>query len=238
MDLHVHNQEISVGICLVLGALHALEPGHGKTALVTHLVTEKKNVMRPLVLALSTAVTHALSILFISLIVHQTLHSTLTIEPDSVNRWLNLLSGVFLMGLGLYILRPRKSALKNLGPVQNHAPGCGCASHRLQPTRWSGTKKTTKTVAVGFAVGLVPCPSALAALSTALTSRDLSMVVLIIAMFSLGIFLSLTLVGSFVARLSTRFHGLSMTQRYPQLASQIQFAVFMAVGIWHITLAS
>jgi hypothetical protein len=57
-------------------------------------------------------------------------------------------------------------------------------------------------------------------------------------MFSLGIFLSLTLVGSFIARLSTRFHGLSMTRRYPQLASQIQFVVFMAVGIWHITLAS
>jgi ABC-type nickel/cobalt efflux system permease component RcnA len=172
------------------------------------------------------------------LIVHQALHSTVSIEPHSVHRWLNLLSGVFLMALGLYILRPRKSSIYNLAPVQNHGQGCGCASHKLQRARWSGTKKTSKTVLVGFAVGLIPCPSALAALSTALTSRDLSMVILIIAMFSLGIFLSLTLVGSVIARLSTRFHGLSMTQRHPRLASQIQFVVFVAVGIWHISLAA
>ncbi|NJM09843.1 MAG: hypothetical protein HC883_02825 [Bdellovibrionaceae bacterium] len=240
MDLHFHNQEISVGICLVLGALHALEPGHGKTALVAHLVTEEKNFFRPFILALSTAVTHALSILLISLLVHQMLHTAIS-ETHLVYRWLNLLSGIFLVGLGLYILGGGRAPSKPsaLQPIQvhDHDDACGCASHRLQKTRWGKADKTWKTVVVGFAVGLVPCPSALAALSTALTSRDLSMVILIISMFSLGIFLSLTVVGSVVAKFSTRFHGLSVTRSRPQLASQIQFLVFAAVGIWHISLS-
>jgi len=146
-----------------------------------------------------------------------------------------------LVAMGWYTLRNgRKSMQFNaaIEPVHSHDDECGCAGHRLASPRWRNAKKTWKTVVVGFAVGLIPCPSALAALSTALTSRDLSMVVLIISMFSLGIFLSLTVLGSFVARFSTRFHGLSVMRSRPQLASQIQFAVFAAAGVWHIALAA
>jgi nickel/cobalt exporter len=243
MDLHFHNQEISVAICLVMGALHALEPGHGKSAFVAHLLTEKKNYFRPLALALTTAVTHAASILLISLLVHGLLHTAFSIETISVFRWMNLLSGLILVGLGSYILyglrKPVSATLAKFTVVpattHDHGSGCSCPSHRLQPHN-TKAERTWKTIAIGFAVGLIPCPSALAALSTALASHDLSATLLIISMFSLGIFLSLTLVGAFIARYSTKFLSLSVTQSRPHLASQIQVFVFIATGLWHISM--
>lgn len=240
MDLHHH--EFSVGIGLLLGALHALEPGHGKTALFTHLVAEKRSFLRPLILALSTAVTHAMSILLISLMVHQLLHSTIVVESHAFHRWLNLLSGISLLSLGLYILwssregRRRKFHIETELPRDRHGAECGCPSHRLRSRVWKSDQRTWKAVLIGFAVGLVPCPSALAALSAALVSRDLSMAVLIISMFSLGIFLSLALAGSLFGGLSTSFHSLSLLRKKPRLASQMQFVVFAITGIWHISL--
>lgn len=246
MNLHFHNQEISVGICLLLGAVHALEPGHGKTAFVAHLLTEKKNIFRPLALALSTAVTHALSILVISIFVHSLIHVAIDdSETGVVFRWLNLVSGLFLVLLGIGILR-RTWKPKALYQVSAHRPGlspaihsshCSCALHRTSPQTSSGnTEKPWKTLAIGFAVGLIPCPSALAALSTALTSRDFSNALLIIFMFSLGIFISLTIVGSVVVRFAKTFQNLSLASSGPRLASQIQFTVLTLTGLWHIGL--
>jgi nickel/cobalt exporter len=245
MDLHLHShsQEISVGVCFVLGALHALEPGHGKTAFVAHLLTEKKNYLRPFALALTTAITHAASILLISLLVHGLLHTAFSVESYSVVRWMNLLSGVILVGLGIFIFKGMRSSkpvtftsIEPLETANAHIGVCACPVHRLQSTHQTKTEKTWKTIAIGIAVGLIPCPSALAALSTALATRDLGSTILIIAMFSLGIFLSLTVIGAVIAKYSNRMMNNSFSQRRPMLASQIQIIVFMATGIWHISM--
>lgn len=166
MDLHFHNQEISILLCLILGAAHALEPGHGKTALVAHLLVGKRSLIRPLTLAFSTAFTHAFSILIISVLAHQLIHLALPTETDGVYRWLNLLSGVILLIIGILLLIKNKtSATINpslLKPTTHqHVEKCSCAGHALRPIL--KTEQTWKTIMIGFAVGLIPCPSALAA---------------------------------------------------------------------------
>jgi hypothetical protein len=55
-------------------------------------------------------------------------------------------------------------------------------------------------------------------------------------MFSLGIFLSLTLAGSLIAKYSSKFLNHSFAQHRPNLASQIQTVVFIATGVWHISM--
>lgn len=242
MDLHFHNQEISIVVCLVMGALHALEPGHGKTAFVAHLLTEKKNYLRPLALALTTAITHAASILLISLCVHGLLHTAFSVDSSSVVQWMNLLSGIILVVLGIYIFhnmrKPKKTAITiTEAGHTSHGHGCSCAAHRLQSSiQKQNSEKTWKTIAIGFAVGLIPCPSALAALSTALASHDFSATVLIISMFSLGIFISLTMAGSLIAKYSGKVLEHSFARNRPNLAGHVQIAIFIATGIWHISM--
>ena len=51
-----------------LGALHALEPGHGKSAIAAYAVGYRSSFRHILVLGLSTAVAHTATILVLSLI--------------------------------------------------------------------------------------------------------------------------------------------------------------------------
>lgn len=237
MDLHGHTQEISIGLCLVLGALHALEPGHGKTAFIAHLLTEQRNVFRPLVLALTTATTHALSIVLIAVVVHGLVYPS--ISPTGgldIQPYLHLMSGAVLSGLGLAMLSRRRQAQPAalLPGVESPGAGCSCQAHTHHAHRMSD--RGWKTLATGFAVGLVPCPSALVALTTALVSGELAAALWIVAMFSLGIFVALTLVGAGTARFSRILHRLAFARMHPQCARYVQVVVFVAAGLWHMTL--
>ena len=70
----MHSHELTLGLAFGLGALHAIEPGHGKTAMLLYLSGERKSFLHPLVMGLSSALTHSLSLILIASIVHLTHH--------------------------------------------------------------------------------------------------------------------------------------------------------------------
>lgn len=57
-----------------LGALHALEPGHGKTAMFVYLLDGRRSFWHPIVMGLSTAVSHSISLFAIAFGVHLAHH--------------------------------------------------------------------------------------------------------------------------------------------------------------------
>lgn len=232
---HFHGHEVSIGICFVLGILHALEPGHGKTAFVAHLLTEKRNVLRPFLLALTTAVTHALSILFIAVFIHTLMHVTLSSDSHELHSWLVNISGGLLIFLGVYFFVKAFQSKKH--QHENHT-SCSCTHHKKTSVVQSDDNKKWQTMAIGFAVGLIPCPSALAALSTALVSKDLVMAFSVIGMFSLGIFISLSLVGSLFSYLSTTVHNLSFLKRNSNFINYAQAVALTLTGVWHMFLSA
>ena len=61
---------LSAGMALTFGALHALEPGHGKTAIVAYMASGEKSWKDGFVLSVSSSVTHSISILIIAFISH------------------------------------------------------------------------------------------------------------------------------------------------------------------------
>ena len=98
------HQELTALLCLTLGAFHALEPGHGKTAMLAHFLAEKSGKMRAVLMAFSTAISHALSIFIISILVHSLLHVAVQYSStESIFRTLNLISGAMLLGVGVVI---------------------------------------------------------------------------------------------------------------------------------------
>lgn len=243
MDIHAHEHvtEYSLWICLALGALHALEPGHGKTAFIAHLLTEKEHRWRPLLLALTTSLTHAVSILLISLVVHGALHGLIQTDVDTTQVWLNGVSGGFLILMGIYILFKSSKAKTESPQFQSvdaapfqlslHGPLCACPSHAKAKTV---DEKTWRTVAIGFIVGLMPCPSALAALTAALALQNPWQIILVTLCFSLGIFTALVALGFFVAGFSAKLQGLKTFRAHPRLGNQIQFLAFVGTGVWHL----
>ena len=70
----MHSHELTLGFAFGLGAIHALEPGHGKTAMLLYLAGERKSFLHPMVMGLSSALSHSISLIAIAAMVHLTHH--------------------------------------------------------------------------------------------------------------------------------------------------------------------
>ena len=62
----MHSHELTLGFAFGLGAIHALEPGHGKTAMLLYLAGERKSFLHPMVMGLSSALSHSICLLYTS----------------------------------------------------------------------------------------------------------------------------------------------------------------------------
>ena len=95
-------------ISFIWGAMHAMTPGHGKTIVGAYLVGSRGTLKHALYLGLTTTITHTLGVFALGLI---TLFAAHYIVPEKLFPWLTLLSGLFVVGIGinLFVSRFRSS---------------------------------------------------------------------------------------------------------------------------------
>lgn len=91
-------------IALLLGALHALSPGHGKTIVAAYLVGSQGKAYHAFVLGLLVTLVHTGSVFVLGL---ATLSLSRYIMPAQIFPALELVSGVLIVVLGLALLIPR-----------------------------------------------------------------------------------------------------------------------------------
>jgi nickel/cobalt exporter len=134
LDL-VRRQEFSISfyvfalaISLALGALHALTPGHGKTVVAAYLVGSRGTTWHAVVLGVVVTLTHTGSVFLLGII---TLAASQYILPTSIIPLLEIVSGLLIVGLGLYLLWQRfQSWRKDLA----HQPQNNSRKYSLQPS--------------------------------------------------------------------------------------------------------
>lgn len=95
---------LALGISFVWGALHAMTPGHGKTIVGAYLVGSRGNLKHAVYLGLTTTITHTLGVFAFGLI---TLFAAKFILPETLYPWMSLLSGLFVVGIGVSLLVSR-----------------------------------------------------------------------------------------------------------------------------------
>jgi ABC-type nickel/cobalt efflux system permease component RcnA len=95
-------------VSFVWGAMHAMTPGHGKTIVGAYLVGSRGTLKHAVYLGLTTTITHTLGVFALGLI---TLFASRFIVPEQLFPWLTLLSGLFVVGIGinLFVSRFRSS---------------------------------------------------------------------------------------------------------------------------------
>lgn len=92
-------------IALSIGFVHALEPGHGKTALFAYLASGKKTWKDGVIISLSSALTHSLAVFFIAFISHYILHQTVNEgNLHSLTHYLSFASGALIITLGVWVI--------------------------------------------------------------------------------------------------------------------------------------
>lgn len=103
-DLTFPTVLLALLISFVWGAMHAMTPGHGKTIVGAYLVGSRGTMKHAVYLGLTTTITHTLGVFALGLI---TLFAAQYIVPEKLFPWLTLLSGLFVVGIGVNLLVSR-----------------------------------------------------------------------------------------------------------------------------------
>jgi nickel/cobalt transporter (NicO) family protein len=168
------------------GALHAVEPGHGKTMVAAYFVGVKGTARQALALGMVVAITHTIGVLGLGLVA---IFGTQWILPETLYPWLSLASGLMVVALGLRLIAQRSGG--QLMHRLSHLPifGHHRHSHEHEPTASTSTGiPPWKTlIAVGLADGLTPSPSALVVLIAAISLHRISLGIALIVSFSVGL---------------------------------------------------
>jgi nickel/cobalt transporter (NicO) family protein len=208
----------SLAAAVFWGAAHALSPGHGKTIITAYLVGQRGTPSQAALLGLIVTATHTVGVFTLGLV---TLALSQLIVPDQLYPWLNLASGLLVVGIGATVLRAR---LRRRAHGHSHGHVHHHDHSRAAPSRRS-------LLAVGVSGGLLPCPSALVVLLAAISLHRIAFGLLLIVAFSAGLALSITGVGLLAVLARSTFRRLSFEGRLMRLLPAASALVILAAGV-------
>ena len=201
----------SLGAALFWGAAHALSPGHGKTIVTAYLVGQRGTPRHAALLGLIVTVTHTIGVFALGLV---TLALSQFIVPERLYPWLNLASGLLVVGIGASVLRTR---LRRRAHHHHHHHGPDTSLRSL--------------FAVGVSGGLLPCPSALVVLLAAISLHRVAFGLVLILAFSAGLALSITGIGLAAVLARSAFRRASFEGPLVRLLPAASALVILAAGL-------
>ena len=209
----------AVGIAFILGAAHALTPGHGKTIVAAYLVGSRGTLKHAAFLGAMVTFTHTVSVFLLGM---ATLFLFQYVVPENITRVLGAISGVSIVAIGAWMLYKRLRAPGHThshdhqhghshehdhhhhghdhdhhhghdhSHEHTHEHGTHTHSHVPDEVSWSGL------AALGASGGLVPCESALVLLLSAIALRRVGLGLILLVSFSLGLAIVLMGIGVLV----------------------------------------
>ena len=216
---------ISLLTAVVLGALHALEPGHGKAIMAGYLIGTRGRLRDAAALGLTITATHTSGVFALGVV---TLTAANFVTPERLYPILNAVSGVLVLGIGAALLaRLARRALgsghgqdsRDHAHSHDHVNGnghehghhhsrhshehAGDISHAHDAGHPDGAPEgmlgRLGIIGVGISGGIIPCPSALVVLLAAVSLHRVVMGLALILAFSAGLAAVLTAVGLLLA---------------------------------------
>ena len=164
----------------LLGCLHALEPGHGKTFLLAYTVGGKLDFQKIILLTLSLLVSHFLVLSIIAIIFNIILAEVASSFLHEFSHWI---APVIIISFGSYILGKAIYKMRHV-----HSNDCGHNHGGF------GDSKIENPITVGLLTGILPCASSLAVVMMTGMTPSISSIIGFILIYVLGIALVLFLV--------------------------------------------
>jgi nickel/cobalt exporter len=210
-------------VAVLLGAMHALEPGHAKSLMAAYIVAIKGTATQAVVLAASATVGHTIVVWGLAI-------SALALGQryivDEAEPWLTALSGILIILLALRMFWTLRGHHHHDHGHHHHDHGHDDEhhGHPHKPNVIRGNVTTGQIIWFGFTGGLMPCPAAIAVLLICIQLKAFALGVGMVAAFSLGVGLTLTAVGLTVVwgagKLSRTWPGFDRAaQRLPYLSA-------------------
>jgi ABC-type nickel/cobalt efflux system permease component RcnA/Tol biopolymer transport system component len=229
----------ALGISLALGALHALTPGHGKTVVAAYLVGARGTTRHAIALGSVVTLTHTGSVFLLGVV---TLAASQYILPTSIIPMLELLSGLLILGLGIYLLwqrflswrrlRAHKAAhARSLEHDHDHDRDHGHSHEHGHNHELPEAITWRSLIALGVSGGLVPCPDAIAILLVAVAINRILLGLALILSFSLGLAVVLIVIGLLMVNSRRLFERIGAFDRFAPLLPIVSAVVVLALGV-------
>jgi nickel/cobalt exporter len=244
---------------MALGALHAFEPGHGKTIIAAYMIGTRGRAIDGILLGFIVTFTHTFSVIilgFIAKLLSQ------TYSEEQLHGWLGLFSALLILSVGLWMLRRRLSGQGHThfhpfgkGHGHGHAHAHDHDHHHDRShshnhhghTHHDHPHDSSKPVAesrpgtwnllvLGISGGLVPCPAAIATLLAAIAAGRIAKGLTMAIFFSLGLGLVMMTIGvvlSQAGRLTRRFESHPDFSRRMGIVSAIIITMLGILTLFH-----
>lgn len=108
-------------LALILGGLHALAPGHGKTIMAAYAVSRRGRKGDILAIGGTVALTHTVGILVLGALVT----ASSRVSPSGALRWTSIASGALVVCVGVSLVRSRLRGPRLLAALTDHAGRAG-----------------------------------------------------------------------------------------------------------------
>lgn len=234
----IEQGDVSVGVLLLSlliaafwGAAHALTPGHGKAMVAAYLVGTKGTPRDAFLLGGTVTIAHTSGVFALGFV---TLGLSAFIVPEQLYPWLTFVSGVLVVVVGASVLRQRVRSTSDVHHHHHHDH-----THDHGPDHGQGHDDyrhedglTSKGIlGVGVAAGLLPCPSALVVLLSAIALHRIGLGLALIVAFSVGLAATITSIG-LVAVLARRTFGrVTLEGRLVRALPAVSAALILVVGL-------
>jgi nickel/cobalt exporter len=236
---------VSLLVALFWGAVHALTPGHGKAIVAAYMVGTRGTARHAFLLGGIVTVTHTIGVFTLGLV---TLALSEFVVPERLYPWLNLVSALLVVAVGVTVLRARllgwlrrgghgvhrhshahdhRHHHHHHGSNDDHQHGHD-HGHSHAPDPGSGLRGL---VAVGVSGGLLPCPTALVVLLAAISLHRVAYGLLLIVAFSAGLAAVVTGIGLLAVGSRRLFDRVSFEGRLVRALPAFSAAVIVVLGV-------
>ena len=221
-DLSVGVLLLSLLIAAFWGAAHALTPGHGKAMVAAYLVGTRGTPRHAFMLGGTVTIAHTAGVFALGFV---TLGLSAFIVPEQLYPWLTLVSGLLVVLVGASVLRQR---LRSRGHRHHHDHG---HEHGHDHHHHDDALTSRGILGVGIAAGLLPCPSALVVLLSAIALHRVGLGLALIVAFSLGLAATITAIGLLAVLATRSFSRLSFDGPFVRALPAASAALILTVGL-------
>ncbi len=223
-----------IAIAFGMGSVHALAPGHGKTMTSAYLVGDRGTPRHAILLGLITTLSHTLTIFLLGFGV---LFASQYVILERLYPVLSVSSGLTVCGVGVWLLHRRLHS--EVDHHDHHHHGSGSDPHHDSSSATTSDTSMASLVSLGIAGGIVPCPSALVLLLSAMAEgRSLTIALhqtayglLLVLGFSVGMASVLVAIGLLVLYAKQRLDQFATPIRFGQRLSVLSALVIVCAGI-------
>ena len=201
------------------GAAHALTPGHGKAIIAGYLVGSRGSPRHAVFLGLIVTLTHTVGVFALGLV---TLLLSQFIVPERLYPWLTVASGLLVIAVGASVFRSRLRHRQAHAHLHDHPH-----EHHLH----HGEPGVRGLFGVGVAAGLLPCPSALVVLLSAIALHRIGLGLALIFAFSVGLAATITSIGLVAVFARGAFSRLRFDGPLVGALPSVSALLILAVGI-------